>query len=107
MISINDFDNFKNIDYKGFSSLLKSLDPIEFAIVGSLIGILLSLPLTSTEQNAIGNFFILIGQELLTIQSHQTNKKPPYVNIDEYNRFKNELTLKIEKILKNKNNFKN
>lgn len=99
MISINSFNNFQNIDYKGLSSLLNLLDPIEFAIVGSILGIILSIPLTADEQNALGNFLILIGQEMLTIQSHENNKTPTHVDLDDFEKYKHEMNLKLEKIM--------
>lgn len=51
---------------KDCDSLLFSLSPQQLALLGSLIGILLSCELDSNEQGAIGNFFSSIGQTLQT-----------------------------------------
>lgn len=47
-------------------SCLLSLPPKQFALLSSLIGILLIDDLNLDQQNALGNFIVNIGQAILT-----------------------------------------
>ncbi len=62
-----EFEKFANYDYKSFSNYLSSIDPYEFTLIGTILGFLISKPLTINEQNSLGNFFTLIGQILQTV----------------------------------------
>ena len=48
------------------SSWFFSLPPKQFALLSSLIGILLTDNLNPDQQNALGNFIVNIGQVILT-----------------------------------------
>ena len=47
-------------------NLIFSLPPKQFTIIAFLLGILLVDDLNATEQNALGGFFELVGQVLIT-----------------------------------------
>lgn len=51
------------------SELLLTLNPYEFSTFAFILGIVLSNGLSSNQLNSIGNFYELIGQTILTIQS--------------------------------------
>lgn len=61
-------------------SYLDSAPPVQFTIIASLIGVLLSDDLDANEQNSLGNFLITIGQELVTISSQITNLQSRHQN---------------------------
>ena len=53
-----------------FFDFVFNLTANEEAFYASLIGIALAQNLTISEQNDLGNFFMLIAQELLTMSAH-------------------------------------
>lgn len=66
------------------NELLSSLGSYEFSTLAFVIGVILSEGLNANQLNSIGNFYELIGQTLLTIQSQvQTNQTPSdYLSIN-------------------------
>lgn len=50
-----------------FVEYLLNLTPNEMALLGSAIAILLSQPLTPTQQNVFGNLLELVGQIMLAM----------------------------------------
>lgn len=51
-------------------SLFK-IPPDDFALIAALLGVVISNKLDVNEQNAIGNFFELIGQTILTVSAQE------------------------------------
>lgn len=72
---IEDLVNKENL--KNLSSLILKLSPFEFVTVGTVIGYLLSINLTVTEQNSLGNWFELVGQIILTFNAQGSINIPP------------------------------
>ncbi|MDE6013366.1 MAG: hypothetical protein K2G50_00315 [Anaeroplasmataceae bacterium] len=58
------------------SLLLLSLNPYEFSTLGFIIGFILTNGLTNDQLSALGNFYELVGQTILTIQSQQLVSAP-------------------------------
>lgn len=54
---------------KDFAGLIYNLSAFEFTLTGTIIGYLLAIPLTTDEQNSLGNLFEIIGQTLLTFNA--------------------------------------
>ena len=52
---------------------IRNIDPKTLSIIAFLIGITITDNLTSTEQNAVGNFIMLIGQTICTNGSFYFN----------------------------------
>ncbi len=67
-------DEFLNFDFGSLSSFLSKISPLEFASIGSIVGIIIASQLTNDEQNSIGNFFELVGQVILTAQAQNSFK---------------------------------
>lgn len=63
------FNNFVNQDFNAFSNWLFSLDPYEFTLLATVMGVIISPSLTVNQQNSLGNFFELLGQVILTINA--------------------------------------
>lgn len=61
----------KYFDFKEEASFLQSLDATEFAIFATIIAILMDNSLSTNEKNSVGNFFIQIGQTLITIAAQE------------------------------------
>ena len=61
----------KNYDFKEEARFLHTLDPTEYALVATIIGILISQNLSINEKNSLGNFIIEIGQVMLTIAAQE------------------------------------
>lgn len=90
---IEDLVNTESL--KNLSSIILKLSPFEFVTVGTLIGYILSVNLTVTEQNSLGNWFELVGQIMLTFNAQGSINIPP--SPKEFI----ELKKKVEKIEKN------
>lgn len=67
---------FGDISCNAFVDLLLSLNAYELSILAFAIGALLAPTITVNQQNALGNFFELIGQTLLTINAQEINLQP-------------------------------
>lgn len=104
---MNQFDEFTNINYKQISSILKNLSPLEFTSIGCLIGLIISVPLTSDELNSLGNFFELVGQVMLTYQAQMETLSDRNAKQTDIYNLKNEFDAKYSyliNLLKNKHN---
>ncbi len=64
-------NDFMNVDYKSFADYLANMPPLELGAIGSIVGLLLTKPLTTPQQSSIGNFFELVGQAMLVVSAQQ------------------------------------
>ena len=71
----NNFNNFINQDFSNLSNWLDTLNPYEFALIGTIAAFLIAPTLNANQQNSIGNFLEEIGQILLTIASQTITVK--------------------------------
>lgn len=96
-------DEEKQKSMASFADALTSLSPFEFTTLGVIAGYILSYGLSVNQLNAIGNWFELIGQLMLTIGAQKTLKSPGV----SYQEFQ-ELKTSVSNILKmiSKNNYK-
>lgn len=62
---VSDLCNDNNSE-SAFASCFFSLPPKQFALLSSLIGILIIDKLDINQQNSLGNFLINVGQVILT-----------------------------------------
>ena len=83
--------------YSTLSKLLSSLTPLEFTTLGFIFGYFLSISIPITEQNALGNWFELIGQILLTYSAQGTATPTN----EEYNNLVNDVEM-LKQIILNK-----
>ena len=67
---------FGDISCNAFVDLLLSLNPYELTILAFATAIILAPTITVNQQNALGNFFELIGQTLLNINAQEVNLQP-------------------------------
>lgn len=67
-----EYQKFINQDFDSFSNWLFSLNAYEFSLIASIIGFVISPPLTINQQGSLGNFFELLGQVILTINAQNT-----------------------------------
>ncbi len=72
----NNMYEFGDMSCNAFVDLLLSLNEYELAILGCAIGLLLAPTITINQQSALGNFFELIGQVLLTTNAQAVNLQP-------------------------------
>ncbi len=63
-----DINSAKN-EIKQLADYLLNLSPQELSLLSFAMGFILSPCLTINQQNAIGNFFILFGQVMLTFNA--------------------------------------
>lgn len=69
---------------QNFVNYFFSLNPYELAFLANLIGTFLTIPINSNQQNTLGNFFELIGQQILMIQAqNSTLNETPNINFNE------------------------
>lgn len=70
-------DSFNQEEIKNFASWILTLSPFEFTTLGTIVGYLLSLSLTTAEQNSLGNWLELVGQIILTFNAQADANTPP------------------------------
>ncbi len=104
----NSFNQNIENNFSSFTEWLFSLSGLDFTIAATTIAILISSKLDTNEQNSIGNFFFLIGQVLITIDSQNITRNakinnPENLTMDELNKKIEYLYREIIQI-KNKNN---
>lgn len=89
----NNFNNFVNQDFKGLSNWINTLNPYEFALIGTIAAFIIAPTLNANQQNSIGNFLEEIGQILLTISSQtitvEQSKRGNTTNYGIYDEFNN------------------
>lgn len=74
----NEFNNFINEEsLKNLCSYILNLTPFEFTTSATIVGYIISILLTTAEQNSVGNWFELVGQIILTFNAQGTNSLPP------------------------------
>ena len=88
----------KDSTFINFANLISSLSPIEFTTLGVITGYILTISLDVQAQNALGNWFELVGQVLLTA-SAQGSATPTN---EEYNKLVSDVELLKQIVLKNK-----
>lgn len=85
-------NNNNNNDYSKkcaeFADILNSLTPLEFTLLASLLGYSIALNTTPDEQNALGNWFELVGQILITFSA-----KVPNPSISDIDALKDEIEM--------------
>ena len=96
----NDCNNWSNDisnNIYPIGSCLLSLPPKQFALLSSLLGIILKDDLNTDQQNALGNFIVNIGQSILTAaaqeQSQQNNNSQNDQILQEIDSLKNQVSL--------------
>lgn len=68
----NDLNDSKMIDKNScVNSCLLSLPPKQFALLATAFGFLLLDDLSIDQQNALGNFFLSVGQTMLTAAAQE------------------------------------
>lgn len=82
------------------SSILSDLSPLEFGVLGCIVGIILSSSLSSADLNSLGNFFELVGQVMLTVQAQMENGTPTHTHAQEFYMLKKEMDDKYNYLLK-------
>lgn len=94
------FDEFEKI-VKNFSLWLDSIPPYEYSLYATITGYIIAYFLNTNTQNALGNWFELVGQVILTI-SAQASATP---TSGEYKALKQEVVNLRNELnqLKNKN----
>lgn len=92
-----------------FVDYLFSINPYELSLLANILGIILTMPLNANQQNTLGNFFELIGQQILTIQAQNANLTPNQNSEIDINKLFEQINFKFEYLedmleyIKNKN----
>ena len=86
----------KDNPINNFINYFFSLNPYELTLIGNILGIIIAKPLTLNQQNTLGNFLELIGQQILTIQAQGSNLAPNFINTIDFNHLLNEFNFKFE-----------
>ena len=96
-MTVNICNNFSNNNNYPIESCLLSLPPKQFALLSSLLGFILIDDLNIDQQNALGNFFVNIGQAILTAaaqeQSLQNNNSQNDQILQEIENLKSQISL--------------
>ena len=65
------FKNFTNNDYSELSKYLDTLNPYEFTLISIIAAFIITPNLELNEQYSVGNFFLLLGQTIITINAQE------------------------------------
>lgn len=80
------FNEFTNVDYDGLLDYFATLSGEEYLIISALLALVIARSVsTSTKQNSLGNFFIQLGQSIITITAQDLTINPSNTT----NRLKN------------------
>lgn len=80
------FNEFTNVDYDGLLDYFATLSGEEYLIISALLALVIARSVsTSTKQNSLGNFFIQLGQSIITITAQDLTRNPSNTT----NRLKN------------------
>lgn len=74
LLTNDNTNNNSAFNFKDLAEWLFTLSGLDFAIIGSVTGILIGSNLTVNQQNTIGNFLELVGQVLLTINAQEITR---------------------------------
>lgn len=70
-------NNYNQEEIKNFASWILTLSPFEFTTLATITGYIISMSLTTAEQNSIGNWLELVGQIILTFNAQAAANTPP------------------------------
>lgn len=62
-----DINDFANINYQSFLEYFASLSGVEYIVITSILALLITENIDVTYQNSLGNFFMQLGQNIITI----------------------------------------
>lgn len=80
------FNEFTSVDYDGLLDYFATLSGEEYLIISALLALVIARSVsTSTKQNSLGNFFIQLGQSIITITAQDLTRNPSNTT----NRLKN------------------
>jgi hypothetical protein len=80
------FNEFTNVDYDGLLDYFATLSGEEYLIISALLALVIARSVsTSTKQNSLGNFFVQLGQSIITITAQDLTRNPSNTT----NRLKN------------------
>ena len=73
----NPYNEFQDVDYNGLLDYFATLSGEEYLVITSLLALAIARSVsTSSKQNSLGNFFIQIGQSIITITAQDLTNNP-------------------------------
>lgn len=81
---------------KGLFEQIANINPYEFSLLATIIGLLIDPKIPPLKKQAIGNFIMLIAQTIVTLSSKE--------QADNYNRNYNDINILKELVRNNINN---
>ena len=77
MQNSNPYNEFQDVDYNGLLDYFATLSGEEYLVITSLLALAIARSVsTSSKQNSLGNFFIQIGQSIITITAQDLTNNP-------------------------------
>ena len=71
------FNEFSNVDYDGLIDYFATLSGEEYLIISALLALIIARSVsTPSKQNSLGNFFIQLGQSIITITAQDLTRNP-------------------------------
>ena len=87
----NPYNEFQDVDYNGLLEYFSTLSGEEYIVITSLLALAIARSVSTTaKQNSLGNFFIQIGQSIITITA-QDLTKTSLNNIDKLDYIEQEI----------------
>ena len=73
----NPYNEFQDVDYNGLLDYFATLSGEEYLVITSLLALAIARSVSTTsKQNSLGNFFIQIGQSIITITAQDLTNNP-------------------------------
>ena len=86
------FDDFSNIDYDNLLDYFASLSGEEYLIITGLLALIIARSVgTTSRQNSLGNFFIQLGQSIITITGQDITRHPSSPSAESFEDLKREI----------------
>jgi hypothetical protein len=71
------FNEFSNVDYDGLIDYFATLSGEVYLIISALLALIIARSVsTPSKQNSLGNFFIQLGQSIITITAQDLTRNP-------------------------------
>ncbi len=85
------FKKFEEINYKGFADFLASLSGAEYLLITGILALVITHNISTTAQNSIGNFFMQLGQSIITVTGQNIGDHPHGATEENMKKLKDEI----------------
>jgi len=86
------FNDFQDFDYNGLLDYFATLSGEEYLIITGLLALMIARSVnTTSRQNSLGNFFIQLGQSIITITGQDITRHPSSPSAETFKKLQEEI----------------